>query len=263
MSFLDRSNLGDERPPRTRDSGTLLRPIPAAVLYIDADAAAARETESYLVQQGFGVTGARDGATALAELGKRSFDLVLIDIGDPSPDGDGLDLCALIRQRSDVPIIVLAKKVDEALRLDGFDAGADDVLGKGFSMLELASRAVTLIRRARGQVGPTKRTLVVGDLVLEPTSLKATRGERTLGLTSYEFLLLYALAERRGKVVARETLLEAAGGSADQAFDRSIDVHMSRIRHKLGDDARNPILIKTVRGAGYMLAYTSPEQADE
>ncbi|MFO0746671.1 MAG: response regulator transcription factor [Myxococcota bacterium] len=263
MSFLDRSNLAEERAPRTRDSGSLLRPTPASLLYVDENEVSAKTTESYLVQQGFMVTTVKSSDAALDEIGKRVFDLVLLDVAKPGPAGDGLDLCAAIRQRSDVPIIIVSTLTDEEDRLNGFDAGADDYMAKPYSPRELVSRTVVLIRRARGQVGPIKRMLVVEDLVLEPTSLKATRGKKTLGLTSYEFLLLYALAERRGKVVARETLLEAAGGSADQAFDRSIDVHMSRIRHKLGDDARNPVLIKTVRGAGYMLAYTSSEQASE
>jgi len=255
MSFLDRSGNIEERTPRTRDSGSLLRPIPASVLVVEDDETSARLTENYLVQQGFQVTSTRDAASALAELAKKTFDMVLLDL--VLPGDDGLDLCATIRQRSDVPIIIISALTEEEDRLNGFDAGADDYVVKPYGPRELVSRMIVLIRRARGQVGPVKRTLVVEDLVLEPTSLKATRGGRPLGLTSYEFLLLYALAERRGKVVAREQLLEAAGGSADQAFDRSVDVHMSRIRNKLGDDARNPVLIKTVRGAGYMLAFTA------
>ncbi|MCC6625590.1 MAG: response regulator transcription factor [Deltaproteobacteria bacterium] len=249
----------DERQPRTRDSGTLIRPTPASVLFIEDDETSARLTENYLIQQGFSVTSVRTAAAAIAELGKKSFDMVLLDL--ILPGGDGLELCGTIRQRSDVPIIIISALTEEDDRLSGFDAGADDYMVKPFSPRELVSRMIVMIRRARGQVGPVKRTLVVGDLALEPSSLKATRGGRPLGLTSYEFLLLYALAERRGKVVTREQLLEAAGGSADQAFDRSVDVHMSRIRNKLGDDARNPALIKTVRGAGYMLAVTS-EAAD-
>jgi len=259
MSFLDRPATMDERQPRTRDSGTLLRPTPASVLFIEDDETSARLTENYLIQQGFSVTSTRTAEAAIGELAKKSFDMVLLDL--ILPGGDGLDLCATIRQRSDVPIIIISALTEEDDRLSGFDAGADDYMVKPFSPRELVSRMIVLIRRARGQVGPVKRTLVVGDLVLEPSSLKATRSGRALGLTSYEFLLLYSLAERRGKVVAREQLLEAAGGSADQAFDRSVDVHMSRIRSKLGDDARNPALIKTVRGAGYMLAVTS-EAAD-
>ena len=255
MSFLDRPGTMDERQPRTRDSASLLRPTPASVLFIEDDETSARLTENYLIQQGFSVSGVRSAEAAMTEIGKKSFDLVLLDL--ILPGGDGLELCATIRQRSDVPIIIISALTEEDDRLNGFDAGADDYMVKPFSPRELVSRMIVLIRRARGQVGPVKRTLVVEDLILEPTSLKASRGGRTLGLTSYEFLLLYALAERRGKVVAREQLLEAAGGSADQAFDRSIDVHMSRIRNKLGDDARNPVLIKTVRGAGYMLAFTA------
>ena len=110
------------------------------------------------------------------------------------------------------------------------------------------------VRRARGQVGPLKRNIVVDDVVLEPGALRASRNGRDMGLTSYEFNILYALAERRGRVCTREALIEAAGGSADGAFERSIDVHVSRVRQKLGDDARTPSILKTVRGAGYLFA---------
>lgn len=265
MSFLERSTNMDERNPRTRDSGTSSRPLAAGILYVEDDETSARLTEKYLIDQGFNVTGVRSAQAAVGELSKKTFEMVLVDIILPvQANGQsiglgqgGLELVGMIRQKSDVPIIIISALHEEEHRLNGFDAGADDYITKPFSPRELVSRIVALIRRARGQVGPVKRTLVVEDLVLEPTSLKATRNGKPLGLTSYEFLLLYALAERRGKVVAREQLLEAAGGSADQAFDRSIDVHMSRIRHKLGDDARNPVLIKTVRGAGYMLAFSN------
>jgi len=266
LSFLERSTAMDERNPQTRDSGTSNRPLAAGILYVEDDETSARLTEKYLIDQGFNVTGVRSAQAAIVELSKKTFEMVLVDIILPIQVGPGagfglgqggLELCAGIRQKSDVPIIIISALQEEEHRLNGFDAGADDYIVKPFSPRELVSRIVALIRRARGQVGPVKRTLVVEDLVLEPTSLKATRNGKQLGLTSYEFLLLYALAERRGKVVAREQLLESAGGSADQAFDRSIDVHMSRIRHKLGDDARNPVLIKTVRGAGYMLAFSN------
>ena len=117
-----------------------------------------------------------------------------------------------------------------------------------------------LVRRARGQVGPVRRSIIVDDVVLEPGALRAVRDGRDLGLTSYEFNILYALAERRGRVCTREQLIEAAGGTADGAFERSIDVHVSRVRQKLGDDARQPQILKTVRGAGYLFARPAEEE---
>jgi DNA-binding response OmpR family regulator len=110
------------------------------------------------------------------------------------------------------------------------------------------------VRRSRGLSGPAARPLVLGGLVLDPGSFRATLGGRELPLTAYEFQLLFALAERAGQVLSRERLLERARGNAEEAFDRSIDVHISRLRAKLGDDPKRPQWLKTVRGAGYVLA---------
>ena len=110
------------------------------------------------------------------------------------------------------------------------------------------------MRRSRGLSGPAHRVLRVGPLTLEPSSLRATLDGRDLDLTGYEFALLRVLAERAGRVLSREQLLDLAKGSADEAFDRTIDVHISRLRQKLGDDARQPRVLKTVRGCGYMIA---------
>ena len=133
----------------------------------------------------------------------------------------------------------------------GLEIGADDYLAKPFSPRELLARIRVIVRRARGQAGPRSQQLRVGDLELDPGSLTATLGGKTLELTSYEFSLLQALAERVGQVLSRERLMELARGNAEEAFDRSIDVHISRLRHKLGDDPRKPLRIRTVRGAGY------------
>ncbi|MCA9625976.1 MAG: response regulator transcription factor, partial [Myxococcales bacterium] len=127
-------------------------------------------------------------------------------------------------------------------------------LAKPFSPRELLARVKALVRRARGQVGPTVRTLTVGDLSLDPGARQARLGGDELPLTSYEFSLLYALVERAGRVLSREQLMELARGSAEEAFDRSVDVHISRLRQKLGDDSRRPKRIKTVRGVGYQYA---------
>jgi DNA-binding response OmpR family regulator len=111
-----------------------------------------------------------------------------------------------------------------------------------------------VVRRARGQAGPPLRPLQVGAILIDPARLRATVSGREIGLTAYEFAILRALAERTGRVLSREQLLDLAKGGAEEAFDRSIDIHISRLRQKLGDDARNPRYLKTVRGHGYMLA---------
>jgi two-component system response regulator RstA len=148
---------------------------------------------------------------------------------------------------------MLTARGEEADRVLGLELGADDYLPKPFSPRELLARAQALVRRARGLAGPAAKPVVVGELELDPGALRASLRGRELDLTAYEFRLLHALAERAGRVLARERLLELVRGSAEEAFDRSIDVHISRLRAKLGDDPRRPRLLKTVRGAGYQL----------
>jgi DNA-binding response OmpR family regulator len=174
------------------------------------------------------------------------------------PGLDGLGVCRELRGRSDVPIIVLTARGEEADRVMGLELGADDYLAKPFSPRELLARIRAQVRRARGQAGPAARPVRVGGLHLDPGGLRATLDGRELPLTAYEFTLLRVLAERAGQVLSRERLLELAQGSAEEAFDRSIDVHISRLRAKLGDDPRRPRWLKTVRGAGYQLVKLGP-----
>lgn len=234
------------------------RPSPLRVLIVEDDEATAAIVSHHFTDQGVPVTHAVDGPAALQALRERPIDIVILDVMLPGPDG--LEICRQIREQSDLPIIILSARTHEADRVAAFDSGADDFVPKPFSVRELFSRVVALVRRARGQVGPLKRNIVVDDVVLEPGALRASRNGRDLGLTSYEFNILYALAERRGKVCTREHLIEAAGGVAEGAFERSIDVHVSRVRQKLGDDARQPSVLKTVRGTGYLFARPSPDE---
>jgi DNA-binding response OmpR family regulator len=135
----------------------------------------------------------------------------------------------------------------------GIERGADDYVTKPFSARELLARIRAVVRRARGHLRPLNQAVKVGRLRLDPATLRASLAGRDLELTSYEFSLLYALAERAGQVLSREQLLDLASGGAEQAFDRSIDVRIWKLRQKLGDDARKPTILKTVRGAGYVL----------
>jgi DNA-binding response OmpR family regulator len=160
--------------------------------------------------------------------------------------------------RSDLPIIMLTARGEEADRVLGLEVGADDYIAKPFSSRELLARIRAVVRRARRRTGPASRPVRVGGLALEPGSLRATINDDALRLTSFEFALLYALAEQAGRVLGREQLLDLVHGTSEDSFDRSIDVHISRLRRKLGDDPRRPRLLLTVRGAGYMLADGGP-----
>ncbi len=229
-----------------------MEPGTIQALLVEDDERLARLTADYLAGHGVVVTAVPDGAKGLAEALRHRYDVVLLDL--MLPGLDGLSVCRELRARSDVPVIVLTARGEEADRVMGLELGADDYLAKPFSPRELLARIHALIRRVRGKAGPATRTIVVGGLSVDPGAMKATLDGRELALTAYEFTLLRVLAERAGRVLSREQLLDLAKGSAEESFDRSIDVHVSRLRQKLGDDPKRPRLLKTVRGAGYVLA---------
>jgi DNA-binding response OmpR family regulator len=225
-------------------------------LLVEDDERLARFTAEFLEQHGVIVSLAADGEAALQACRARAFDVVILDL--MLPRRDGLDVCRELRTRSAVPILMVTARTDETDRVVGLELGADDYLGKPFSARELLARVRALVRRSRGHLGAEAEVLRVGPLELRPASLTATVDGRPLELTSYEFALLRALAERSGRALSREQLLElakgASGAAGDDSFDRSIDVRISRIRQKLGEDPRAAALIRTVRGVGYMLA---------
>jgi len=226
-------------------------PLITALLIEDDDRLASLLVE-YLGGHDVVVARESDGLRGQREALARPWDVVLLDLMLPSRDG--LQICRAIRERSDVPIIVLTARGEEADRVMGLELGADDYLAKPFSPRELLARIRAVVRRVRGQAGPSNRPVVVGPLRIDPAARTATLEGRPLELTSYEFTLLRVFAERAGRVLSREQLLDLAKGSAEESFDRSIDVHVSRLRHKLGDDARHPRWLKTVRGVGYLFA---------
>lgn len=217
-------------------------------LLVEDDERLARFTAEFLEQHGVGVTHVADGEAALRMAQKRSFDVVILDL--MLPKRDGLDVCRTLRTTSGVPILVVTARTDEADRIVGLELGADDYLGKPFSPRELLARVRALVRRARGHVGPESDVIRAGDLELRVGAMMAAYAGRPLDLTSYEFAILRVLAERSGRVLSREQIMELVKGTCDDAFDRSIDVRISRIRQKLGVDS----VIRTVRGVGYMLA---------
>ncbi len=225
---------------------------PLLVLLVEDDARLAGLTRDYLEGHGVSVVHVADGRRGLEEAQRGRFDAVLLDL--MLPGMDGLEVCRELRARSDVPILVLTARGEEADRVMGLETGADDYLAKPFSPRELLARIRAVVRRAKGRAGPSRAPIHVGALAIDPGARRATLDGRELPLTGYEFALLEALARRAGRVLSREQLMELAKGSAEESFDRSIDVHISRLRHKLGDDPKRPRLLKTVRGAGYLLA---------
>ena len=222
------------------------------LLLIEDDERLAALTAGYLESHGVLVSHARTGTQGLDDARSRQFDLVLLDLNLPGLDG--VEVCRQLRTRSDIPIIMVTARDEMADRVVGLDAGADDYLGKPFSSRELLSRIRAVVRRARGRVGPALTELVVGRLRLMPDQLRVTLDGRAIDITAYEFALLYALARNAGRALSREQMLDLAKGNADESFERSVDVHVSRLRNKLGDDARRPTLLKTVRGIGYLLS---------
>jgi DNA-binding response OmpR family regulator len=222
------------------------------VLFIEDDDRLARLTARYLESHGVQVEHAADGVDGLARALRGAHDVVLLDL--MLPKRDGLDVCRELRAKRHVPVIMLTARGEEADRVLGLELGADDYMAKPFSSRELLARIRAVVRRARGQAGPAQKQLRAGRVVVDTATLRATLDGKVLTLTTYEFNLLRVLAERPGRVLTREQLLELVTGTTEEAFDRSIDVHISRLRQKLGDDPRAPGILKTVRGAGYMLA---------
>jgi two-component system, OmpR family, response regulator len=222
-----------------------------SVLLVEDDQPLAELTAKYLGKRGVIVTLAPDGPSGLAEALRRRYDVVLLDHLLPGKNGD--QVCRELRARSDVPIIMVTALGDESERVLGLELGADDYVTKPFSSPELLARIRAVVRRARGQAGPSSGLITVGRLQVDPGAHRATIDGQPVELTGYEFAILRALAERAGRVLSRDQLLELAKSDPEEAFDRSIDGHISRLRRKLGDDPRHPRLLKTIRGAGYLL----------
>lgn len=222
------------------------------VLLVEDDERLAKLTARYLESHGLRVTVVGDGREVVPELMRSRPNVVLLDL--MLPGKSGLDVCREIRTRSDVPVLMVTARGEEADRVVGLEGGADDYVAKPFSSRELLARIRAHARRARGASGPLKEALRVGRIAIDVEAMHVTVDDAPVALTTYEFMLLRALAERAGRVLSREQLVDIVRGSSEEAFDRSVDVHISHLRGKLGDDPRSPRMIKTVRGVGYMLA---------
>ena len=223
------------------------------LLMIDDDVALTRMVGEYLGARGLPVTAAHGVAEGERLLRSEVFDALILDA--MLPDGDGFELCRRLREHSRLPVIMLTARGEEVDRIVGLELGADDYLPKPFSPRELLARLRALLRRAQGgQVVTDAALLQFGRLQLDKGALEARLDGRVCDITAHQFSLLWALASHAGRVLSREALLELARGDALEAFDRSIDVHVSRIRAAIEDDPKEPRRILTVRGAGYVFA---------
>lgn len=222
------------------------------VLIIDDDQRLSAMLADYLAGAGFEVRAAGDGASGLGDLAAQGADAVILDI--MLPDLDGFEICRRIRAVSDVPILMLTAKGDETDRIVGLELGADDYLPKPFSPRELQARLKAVLRRGRRRDEPAADILRFGRLEIDRGSRAVRLDGVEQPLTSHQFDLLVALAENAGRVLTRDQLMDLVRGEELAAFDRSIDVHVSRIRSAIETDPKSPKRLITVRGAGYVFA---------
>jgi DNA-binding response OmpR family regulator len=220
------------------------------ILLIEDDARLAEMVSEYLGEAGFRVSVAAQGRSGLDRLAREPFDLLVLDL--MLPDMDGLELCRQLRAKSDVPLLMLTARGDAADRIVGLEIGADDYLPKPFSPRELLARLRAILRRRKGATAA--KLLRFGRLEIDCDARSVHVEGEARSLTAYQFALLMALAENVGRVLSRETLMDLVKGEPLEAFDRSIDVHVSRLRAAIEDDPKKPRRIVTVRGAGYVFA---------
>ena len=222
------------------------------VLLIEDDERLSAMLSEYLATMGFEARAAPDAASGLESLARGSFDALVLDV--MLPDRDGFEVCRDVRARSDIPILMLTARGDETDRIVGLELGADDYLPKPFNPRELVARLRAILRRRRQPAASPPRRLRIGDIEIDRDTRSVTVAGRECAMTGNQFDLLWALAQNAGRVMSRDALMDAVRGEALEAFDRSIDVHISRIRAAIEDTPKKPRRIITVRGAGYMLA---------
>lgn len=225
----------------------------AEVLIIDDDTRLSAMVADYLRNSGFETRTAPTGAEGLSELERQAPDAVILDI--MLPDTDGFEVCRKIRLTSEVPVIMLTAKGEETDRIVGLELGADDYLPKPFNPRELLARLKAILRRSStAATTESGSQMKFGDLVIDPESRMVSVNGEPKTLTAYQFDLLCAFAENPGRVLSRDHIMDLVKGQELDVFDRSIDVHISRIRAAIERDPKHPRRIITVRGAGYVFA---------
>ena len=222
------------------------------LLVIDDDRKLCRLIAAYLAPLGYEVEAVHTGPEGVARATGAAWSAVILDL--MLPGLDGFEVLKQIRHTSDVPVLMLTARGDEADRIVGLEIGADDYLPKTFSTRELLARIRAVTRRTtRAAPAPADAEIVIAGLRIRPGSRTAVLGDVPLTLTPVEFELLLSLARAKGRVKTRDHLLEEIRDREYEVFDRSIDVHISGLRKKLGDDPKSPRFIRTVRSSGYML----------
>lgn len=222
----------------------------ARILLVDDDARLSDMVREYLIDAGYSVTVAFDGQTGLDLHGNGQFGAVILDL--MLPDIDGLEVCRQIRAHDATPILMLTAKGEPLDRVIGLEMGADDYLPKPFEPRELLARLRAILRR--GAMPAQGNTLRFGRLEIDVDAMEARLEGERCDLTPYQFQLLSVLAQGAGRVLTRDHLMNALQGTDLEAFDRSIDVHVSRIRAEIEDDPKQPRRVVTVRGVGYVFA---------
>ena len=231
------------------------------ILVIDDDRKLCRLIRDYLEPMGYAVEAVHTGPEGAERAVATAWHAVILDL--MLPGMDGFEVLKRIRARSDVPVLMLTALGDEADRIVGLEIGADDYLPKTFSSRELLARIRAVVRRsgavAETAVVPSTKEIVIGPLRINPETHLVTLDREELSLRPAEFGLLLSLARAHGRVRTREQLIEELADREWDAFDRAIDMHISNLRRKLGDDPKNPQFIKTVRGYGYQLVAPNPK----
>jgi DNA-binding response OmpR family regulator len=220
------------------------------VLLVEDDPRLATMVADYLGEAGFRTTRAGTGAAAMQLVASESFDAMILDL--MLPDADGLELCRNLRTKSDIPVLMLTARGDPLDRVVGLEIGADDYLPKPFEPRELLARLRAILRRRVAHGG--SQVLHFGRLEIDKGAREVRLDGVRKTLTGHQFAILVALAERAGRVLSRDALMDLTKGESLEDFDRSIDVHVSRLRAAIEDDPKHPRRILTLRGAGYVFA---------